>query len=906
MDWTTHIRTALSGGRAAPDDDVVEELRQHAAAAFEAARAEGLTAVEAETRVRAEVDRWCQDPRVFGRRPRRRPVIEAPAADLRGSTGFAQDVRYGLRLLVRQPGFTLVAMVVTALGIGATTTLFSVTYGVLHRPLPWPEPNRLIRVTESREGATRQFKGILTNATFLAWRAEPATIESLAAWGSRTATMTSDGEAERITIVSATASLFDVLESRPAIGQTFTAADERPAGSHVAVVSFGLWQRRFGGQSGAIGRTLDLDGTPYRVVGVMPNAFEFPDRATQIWVPRYVPPVVSADGTGRSVALMQAIARLRRGVTAEQATAEGTARGRAAPELGMVGIAMFGTRGVPTIAAASYLDGLTSDVKPALELLLAAVILLLVTAVGNIAGMQVARATSRRREFAIRAALGAGTGRLARQLLTESTLLGLAGGLAGILLAYWLHDLLPSVLPVNFPRSEAVSIDAPVLAFALGAALVAGVVFGVLPALMARRLNLVATLVEDSLAPVGGGQRSGIGRARALIMAGQVAMTAVLLVGASLLSRSFVAMLTVDRGYEPRNLLTATLPLPAQSFTGPQRAALLDVVVERLAHLPGVRAAAVSNVLPLINADMVAGFQMRSPRMRAGVIDVHAALRLVSPGYFDALGMHMVEGRALAESDTRTSLPAIVVNREFVRRYLEGSALGARIPVGAEDGQAGAGSEVVGVVENVKQRDATDAPQPEIFQSYRQLSAGVETDTPYIVLRSTVDPASLVPALRNLVREQQPTLAFDDVMTMEERLSTSLAEPRLYAVVLSAFAGFALLISGMGLFGVLSYNVAQRSREIGVRAALGARPLAIVFLVLRQGMGPTSVGLIVGLGAAFGLARYAGTLLFGVRARDPFSFIAVPALLLVVALVACYVPARRAARVDPLKVLRAS
>jgi predicted permease len=905
MDWTTHIRTALSGGSAAPDDDVVEELRQHADAAFEAARSEGLTAAEAEMRVRAQLDRWCQDPRVSGRRPRRRPVVvEVPSSGSRGSTGFAQDVRYGLRLLVRQPGFTLVAVVVTALGIGATTTLFSVTYGVLHRPLPWPQPDRVIRVSESREGATRQFGPILTNATYLAWRNQPATIASLAAWSSRDATITSDGRADRVTIVSATASLFDVLESRPAIGQTFTAADELPAPSHVAVVSFGLWQRRFGGQPDAIGRILDLDGTPYRVIGVMSRAFEFPDREAEVWIPRYVAPVVAADGVGRSVSLTQAIARLRPGVTAEQAAAEGTARGHAAPELGMVGIAMFGTRAAPTIAATSYLDGLTSDVRPALTLLLAAVTLLLVTAIANIAGMQVARATSRRREVAIRAALGAGTGRLARQLLTESTLLGLVGGLAGLAVAYWLHALMPSLLPSTFPRREAVSIDAPVLAFTLGAALVAGVVFGLLPALMARRLNLVQTLVEDSLAPVGGSRRSGIGRARSLIMAGQVGMTAVLLIGASLLSRSFIAMLAVDRGYEPRNLLTATLPLPARSFTGPQRAALLDDVLDRLARLPGVQTAAASNVLPLTNSFMVAGFQMRSPRMKNGVTDVHAAVRIVSPKYFEALGMRIVEGRSFRESDTITSLPALVVNRAFVRTYLEGSALGVQIPVDGQDDRRA--PEIVGVVDDVKQSEATDAPQPEIFRTYRQLTAGVETATPFIVLRSTVDPASLMPALRNIVRDQTPSLVPDGVMTMEERLSSSLAQPRLYAVVLSSFASFAVLIAGVGLFGVLSYNVAQRSRELGVRTALGARPAAIVVLVMRQAMGTTSAGLVVGVAAAFGLARYAGTLLFGVSARDPFTFVAVPVLLLAVALVACYVPARRAARVDPLKVLRAS
>ena len=400
MDWTGYVRTNLSQRHASPDDGVVEELAQHASASYEAARADGLSVDEAERRVRALVDGWCGDaPPTRRRRP---PALVEPAATSpRPWNGVIADLRYGARRLRREPGFAVMATLLVAVGIGAATTLGNLAYSVLIKPLPWPGADRIVLLTEQREGATRGPAGILTNATYLAWRDQPATLDGLAAYSTSAATITVGSDAERVRVGDATASLFDVLGARPAVGSVFTIDDESATGDHVAVLSYRLWQRRFDGSRDVVGKTFDIDGDRYRVVGAMPAGFEFPNRATQVWVPMHVPAVLGADAS-RSVSLFRAVGRLKPGTTVEQATAEGTARGRAAPALGMVGTAVFGTQGPPRVSAAPYLASLTADVRPALSVLLAAVVLLLTAAVANIAGMQLTRATARRREIAVR------------------------------------------------------------------------------------------------------------------------------------------------------------------------------------------------------------------------------------------------------------------------------------------------------------------------------------------------------------------------------------------------------------------------------------------------------------------------------------------------------------------------
>ncbi len=899
MDWTPIVRAALTRHRSHPDENVVLELAQHAYAAWRAALAEGVAPDRAEVQIRSLVDGWCQDPAI-GRRPARPPVVEPPRTTSRGAAGGWQDVRYGVRLIRRQPGAAAITVLVTALGIGAAATLFSLVYGVLLRPLPWPDADRLVQITESREGATRQLPNVLTNATYLAWRDQPATLESLAAFSDGQVTLTGTGEAERVRVAAVTASLFSTLRVAPLVGTTFREADEAPNAAKVVVLSYGLWQRRFGGRADIVGQPIELNGVPHTITGVMPRTFFFPDPGDVAWRPYNVPPVLSADPDMRSLTLFGAIARLGPGVTTQQADAEGTARCHAAPDLGLVGIAVFGTKGAGAVHTTPYLAAVTADVRPALIVLFIAVGLLLVAAVANIAGVQLARAVARRREVAIRSALGAGSARLSRQLLTENLLVGVAGGVLGLLLAAGLHRVLPAMLPADFPRLNDVAIDWRVAAFSLAAAVLSSLAFGVMPAAFTRRLNLVEALTEDSLAPVGGSLRTRVSRARASVMVGQVAIAAMLLVGALLLMRSFVGLLRFDRGFDAHNLLTVDVPLPNRLYTSARRAAFVDSLIERLQKVPGVTHAAATTVLPLTPRDVMMGFRMPpSAGTSEGGASIQTSLRVVSADYFAAMGVRVLDGRGFEPSDTIAAEHVAVVNRTFVRRYINGSPFSVRLPVRDNEQLP-----IVGVVEDVHGTKATDPAQPELYLLYDQSPKSLEYETPTLVVRTAGDPNDLVGTLRSLVREQDPSVALQSVMTMDARLGTTLAKPRLYAVVLGAFAGFALLVSGLGLFGVLSYSVAQRSREIGVRSALGATPRHIAALVLRQGLTVTLAGIAIGLAAAFVLARNLGALLYGVAAADPMSFAVVPVTLVIVSALACYPPARRAARVDPLSVLK--
>jgi predicted permease len=578
--------------------------------------------------------------------------------------------------------------------------------------------------------------------------------------------------------------------------------------------------------------------------------------------------------------------------------------------MGIVALALFGSKAPADVVVTPLAAALTADVKPAILVMLVAVALLLVTATANVASLQLARAITRRHELAIRAAIGAGAGRLTRQLLIESALLGLAGGAAGLALALAMSRAMPWMLPADFPRLEAVSIDARVMLFSLAATVVTCVACAVMPAMHARRIDLSASLAERGNVPSGAGTRSSAARARTLIMGGQVAVACVLMVGAALLARSFVALLHADRGYDPVNLLTARIPVPAD-YAPERRTQLVDALQTRLRALPGVSRVGAGNSLPFVSAGGFSAFTMPSLRNPGTDVDVQAIQRVVTPGYFKTLGVHVVEGRALADTDTANAPPVLVVNRSFARTYLIDRPIGQRIPR-PRSGSAGlrfrstdVDWEVVGVVDDIRQ-DSVEAPrQPELFAALQQvLPTSIRAFDPIVILKTTTDPLAMVPSLREAVRREAPGLALDSVMTMEDRITNSLARPRTYALLLGLFATFAMLISGVGLFGVLSYAVAQRSREIGVRTALGAQSRDIVRLVLRQAVVTAAAGILLGLGVAAGSARSLSTLLYGVASYDAVTFILVPVVLVVVTMTACIVPARRAARVDPLIALK--
>ena len=906
-EWTSAVRAAFEAEGHVPDADVVEELTQHAAATYETARADGCSHDEAARQVQALLTSWCREASALRRRPRRPPIVETPGGSTALFAGLLRDGQYAFRLLRRQPGYALVVILTMALGIGATTTLFSVAYGVLMKPLSWPDADRLVRVTETRQGHAGRIRGTISNATYNAWHAEHSTIEDIGGFQgvatNTAATLSGMGDPVRVQRSIVTPSLFSVLKAHPLRGRLFVDDDGVPGGSFkpkdVVIVSYGLWQERFGGSDDAVGRVIQLDGRPFTVVGVMPPDFAFPDRVTRMWTPFAVSSVEGEQGS-RRLSIFGGLARLRPGVTIQRAAAEGTARALAAPDPGLVLMALFGASGPPEISVAPALEAMTADVRPAINVLLCAVALLLLTATANVASLQLARATTRRREIAIRSALGAGTARISRQLLVESAIVSLAGGVVGVALAAAIMRIAPAVLPADFPRAADIGLNLPVLGFAAALALVTGVAFGLLPVLHASRLNLVGSLAEGGIAPVGGG-RSGVARTRTLIMAGQIALTCVLLLGAALLTRSFVALLHADRGYDPTNLLTARLPLPP-GYPVARRIALADSLLQRLQALPGVTHAAVGNALPLVSAGGFRAIRMRSHRDPAADIDAQAMDRVVSPAYFATMRLRLVAGRTLSGADVETSPHVVVVNRSFAQKYLGDHPIGETLPVGP----AGhVDSEVVGVVEDMRQGDVGDAPQPEIFQSYRQAPFRSSFD-PLFIIRTSDDPAAHVATLRSLVRAEDPDVALDSVMTMEERVVTSLAKPRFYALLVGGFAAFALAIAGVGLFGVLSYGVAQRAREIGVRTALGATTSDIVSLVLKQALAITIAGLAAGVWTSFALLRYLSTMLYGVTPHDALSFLVVPLVIALVAALACVVPARRAARVDPLRALRQS
>jgi putative ABC transport system permease protein len=906
MDWKAQIGSAL-GSRL--DNDVLEELAQHAAAAYASARAEGCNTADAEHRVAQQIDAWAADPALLRRRPKREPAIVPPEGSRPGLATVMQDARYACRLLRRQPAYAALVIATMGLGIAATTVLGSVAYGVLLKPLPWADAPRLVRLYESRQGSTRRFGPMMTNASFLAWRDTPSTtLDAIGAWSVRRAILVEPGASRQLPVAGVTAGLLDIVGGAPLMGRTFTPADERdirlvpaPPGTPgatglVAIISYGLWQQQFGGRADVLGQPLPLDGSLYTVVGVMPASFMFPDRDTRAWVPWIIRPMTTPGQQGASIQIFQALGKMRPGVSPEQVSAEGTARGRSVQTQHPVTMAVFGSTGPVEIAALPLLDSLTREVRPAILIMLAAVVLLLVTATANAASLQLARASARRRELAIRTALGAGRGRLVRQTLVENLLLGLLGGIAGVTLAAVMHRALPAVLPVDFPRIDDLAFDLRIQAFAFAVSVAAGLGCGLLPALHVWRNDVTPALVEDALAPVGGGLRSRTARVRALIMTGQVAIACVLLVGALLLGRSFVAMMNADLGYDPANVLVARVILPRPDYTPAQRRQVVEQIAARLAATPGVVRVAPANSIPFTPGEALSSFPLT--KRDGTTAQVQTGARDVSAGYFAALGQRVLEGREFTPQDDTGAQEVVIVNREFSRKYLDGRALGWTLP-GAENKPP---RPIVGVVDDTVRHGVGDVPQPEAYYPMGQRTA-YASDINF-VLRTADDPRALVPAVRTIFRDAAPRAPLESILTMEDRVAASLWRPRLYAVLLGTFALFALAIAGVGLFGVLSYAVALRAREIGVRTALGAQVRDIVALVVGQSVAIAIAGVAIGLIASFWLTSALQKFLFGVTPRDAASFAAVAAVLLFVAVLASIVPARRAARVDPVKVLR--
>ena len=822
----------------------------------------------------------------------------------------ARDVRYAGRTLRRSAGFSAITIVLTGLGIGATATLFSLTYGVLMKPLPWPEPDRLVRLQETRGGRPGRVPWTISNTTYHAWREQPQTIEEIGCWmrAQLTAITAGAGEPERLPVGRVTPGLLRVLRARPLLGRVFIeddpAANEGPG---VVILGESLWRRRFGADPAVVGRGIRLDDRQMTIVGVMPRTFVFPDSETQAWTPFGISRVTPGAGviTGQ---IFSALARLRPGATVAQAASEATARGLGAPSLSNAGTALFGSNGPIAVTALPAREALTADVRPALIVLLSAVGLIFATAIASVLVLQTARVAKRQREIAIRLAIGASARHLVRQWLIESALLGVAGGISGLALTAVLHRMLPAVLPPGFPRVDEITFDVRIAVVCAALTALVILVCGLVPALQAGRENLRRALAGDGTASGAGAASPRSTRVRLAMMVAQVAIACMLLVGTALLARSFSALLTADRGFDPRDVLTAKVTVENRPFAS--GAAGFERIQQRLQALPGVAQVGFGNALPFVTTGGFRGFAIPAPKDPATKIQVQTMLRAVSPDYFPAMGLRMIAGRAIERTDTATSRPVAVVNRTFAARYLGERPIGSVLPVPLGSYREW---EVVGIVEDVRQGGfggvaptpfggMTDPPQPEMFVTYRQWTTPI-SDIAFVV-RTNANPAAIVPVLHGILHEEEPAAAIDSVMTMEDRVMQSLARPRTYAVLLAAFALFAVVIAAAGLVGVLSYMTSQRTREIGIRTALGAQARDIVRLVTRETAGILAAGLAIGLTGAYLLAGALKPMLYGVSTHDPRTFVAVPVVLAAVVAIACALPAHRATRVNPLKALR--
>lgn len=911
MNWQTRIRDEFTRLGKSVDETVVEELAQHVAEAVEAAHTEGASMAEAEATSVALIESWCRDT-TGPRRIARTPFVESGSDSASPFAGLGLDIRQTLRLTRRQPGFAVVSISLIALAIVAATTMASVVNGIVLTPLPRVKMDGLVRVGEYDRLAGDDGR-LVSNETYHEWRDAPMTIEGLATWDDVSLSLGEASGRELVRGARTTANLFPLLGVPPAMGSNFTEAQETTDDSIMLSDSF--WRERFAGATDIVGRRLTIKGRTHTVIGVMPREFYFPDREVRLWLAGRPPNVLQSTTTakGRTSVTMRftrhnGLARLKPGVTPAQASAEATARVAASISERQQSIGRTAAdAGARKVVLTPILDWMIQDVQPALGILSAGVVLLVVTAIGNVVTMQLARATMRRREVAIRTAIGAGRRRIVRQLLVESSIVAATGALVGLGATAAVLRALPALMPADFPRLEDVAIDGRVLGVATALTAVVALIMSLLPARLVRRVSLTSALVEDGAAPVGHSLRSVASRSRSLIITGQVAVAALLLVSAGLLAQSLWKLIAVDRGYEPANLLTARIGQLSPGVPGAAKATFYKEVLARLQALPGVKHATLSNDLPVARSRE--GGDSRNPS-----ISDQRSVRVVGTDYVATLGMRLVRGRTFTPSDVPHSELVILVNETFVQRYLPGDPLGAVVSLDLDADRPCAPStetrsactnlwRIVGIVADVRQSGIEAPVQPEIFAPRSQFLSPIPT-MQYVAVRTTADPTALVADLRAIVRGASTTAVVEDVMTMETRLMMSLARPRLYAILLGAFAAFALVIAAIGLFGGLSYAVAQRTREFGLRTALGATPKGIMALVLKQGVIMTLAGLAIGLSTAVAVVRYLAQFLFGVTPFDAATFVLVTAALLIVALAACGIPARRAARIDAIEAIR--
>ncbi|MPY90487.1 MAG: FtsX-like permease family protein [Luteitalea sp.] len=875
------------------EQELDEELRYHLEKDIDRHIAGGMSPAEARFAVR----------RGFGNVE----ALKEESRDARGTRLFedcAQDVRHATRTLRKSPGFTAAAVLTLALGIGMTTATFSIVHGVLLRSLPFDEQNRVVMLHTLIEGEGPSDR-VLSPPNFMSLREEETrSFAEIAAHLPDDATLVGVGEAQRLEGASVSAGFFEALGVDPLLGRTFRPEENEPGGERVVVLGHALWQQQFGGDLDVIGRAILLDETPHTVIGVMPPGFDFPGECA-LWAPLGYGGYFSATTTeGRyRNSNVPALARLRPGVSLEAARAELRSLGRYLEE-------RFPETNTGTSFTARPLhEELVGDVRTPLLLLFGAVGLVLFIASANVAGLLLARAAGRREEVAVRAALGARRGRIVRQLVTESLVLGLGGGLLGLLLAFWATERLVTMWPEELPRLEAIRVDGTVLAFAFGIAIAASVLAGLLPAFRAAGDELAVTLQS--------GGRSGLGsqrgqRFRGALVVGQLALAVVLLVGAGLLLESFVRLTSVDSGFRTERILSFRLSLPGAAYgSDGQVRAFYGRFLERVEQHPGVRSAAAISRLPI---GQTSAFDTRlrvEGRTLRGVRGAHVSspgeeelnVRLVSPAFFQTMGVPILRGRGITEQDSTGSLPTVVINEAAAERLFAGEdPLGRRLLDFGYDPieEAAYAFTIVGVVGDVRSRGLEREPEPEAYFAHAQ----VPLSSMSIVVRAAGDPLALTSTIRRELKALDPNLPAPEFRTFEQVLADSVSRPRFFTTLLSLFSAVALILAAVGIFGLLSFAVAQRTHEIGIRIALGASPRTLVETVVREALVLVVIGLSLGTGGALALTRLLESQLFDVSATDPVTFAGVVLVLGAVALLASLVPAWRAATVDPLVALR--
>jgi putative ABC transport system permease protein len=803
-----------------------------------------------------------------------------------------QDLRFGFRMMMKKPGVTIIAVLALALGIGANTAIFSVVNTVLLRPLPYKDSGRIMLLFWSAPKLTTD--DLPASAPdFLDWREQNHSFERMAAITGESFNLTGGAaEPERIMSAAVSADLFPLLGVSAARGRTFTVDEEQEGRNHVVVMGHDLWQRRFGSNPNLIGQTITLNNEAYTVLGIMPGDFRFPEGTERIdlWVPLTFSPEILA---ARGHRYLYVAARLKEGVTLEQAESDMKALGKRMEE------ANPGTNTEWSIKLELLQDALTEDVSTALFVLLGAVGFVLLIACANVANLQLARAAARRREVAIRLAVGASRRRLIRQFLIESTLLALTGGVFGLLIAFWGIDALRAVLPEDVPRLEQIGIDRAVLLFTFSVSFATGLLLGLVPALQATKPDLVESLKEGAQSVTGGRHRN---RVRSLLVVVEVALALVLLIGAGLMMKSFWRLREVRPGFDPRGVLTMQLTLPETKYEESQSQALFfQSLLERLQSVPGIKSAGLATSPPLVD-DSRTDLTIEGQEPLAYGDEQTASYGSVSPGYFSTMGIPVVKGRAFTDEDREGSTPVIIVSSAFANRFFAGQdPLGKRIKQGGPEDEDSPWMTIVGIVGDIHHYGLSSDVSSEM---YMPLAQRPQAEMTLVVRSASANPISLLPVIRREVEAIDKDQPVYGVKTMEHLLSDSVASERLSVTLLGLFAALAFLLACVGIYGVISYSVTQRTHEIGVRIALGASTSDILKLVVGQGMKMVVVGLALGLIASFALTRVMASLLFQVSATDPATFILVSLMLAGVAFFASFIPARRATRVDPMIALR--